>query len=156
MKIGEKVTRIGLYIKESWSKLHCCKQGVLFSKLNIANKFRWLPLETHAVGWLQSEAKQASQYFNRLLWFCVKVCSIFSPFGRRLVAMINDIFDKQMHRKFNYVQLFFTDQIQLFLNNALNRKRSYIPRLTTFYKTERVGSILMYGTKSEIQTCLFE
>ena len=43
-------------------KFHCCKQSTLFPNLVIANKLHGLPLETHAVGWLQSEAKLVSQF----------------------------------------------------------------------------------------------
>lgn len=60
----------------------------------------------------------------------------------------NDFFDKQMHRKLNYIICTFTHRMHLFLNNALKRKQKYIPKLTTFYKTDRVGNILAFGSKS--------
>ena len=46
---------------------YCCKKGTLFPKLNIANKFRGLPLELLAFGSFLAKAKPTGQYFNMSL-----------------------------------------------------------------------------------------
>ena len=105
-------------------KFHCSKQGTLFPKLNIANKFCGLPLETHAIGLLQSDSKPASQYFNWLLWFCVKVyCS----------SMPGDL--KKPHFKFEINQM---SKLNLWQKVC----QSFLWSLAKFDNSEKIQIIL--------------